>query len=217
MPWWLRGTSYLLPWRWVRGGAARCRGRAPAPGAGRAGADLHQVRADSLDLSRPAAAGYRRRTGDAAGPSTFRLGRRHMIEQQLHAPVGELFARFDSKPLASASVAQVHAAKLRSGEEVVVRWYGRTSSRSSARTWPGCSCWPIPPNASPSTRAACLVEVVDDYAKTIYDELDLLREAATPASSGATSKARHCSTCRRCTGTIAGRKCSSWSASMAYR
>jgi ubiquinone biosynthesis protein len=39
----------------------------------------------------------------------------------LGAPVEEVFARFDQEPLAAASVAQVHAARLRSGEEVVVK------------------------------------------------------------------------------------------------
>jgi ubiquinone biosynthesis protein len=47
------------------------------------------------------------------------------VEQVLAAELGgspdEVFARFDRQPLAAASVAQVHAARLRSGAEVVVK------------------------------------------------------------------------------------------------
>jgi ubiquinone biosynthesis protein len=47
------------------------------------------------------------------------------VEQVLRAdlggPVEEVFARFDREPLAAASIAQVHAARLRSSAEVVVK------------------------------------------------------------------------------------------------
>ncbi|MFE1665440.1 ABC1 kinase family protein [Microbacterium sp. P02] len=43
------------------------------------------------------------------------------IVHQLGRPIGEVFAEIDPTPLAAASVAQVHAARLISGEEVVVK------------------------------------------------------------------------------------------------
>lgn len=46
---------------------------------------------------------------------------RTLIEQQLGSPITGLFAEFDDRPLASASIAQVHSARLKSGEAVVVK------------------------------------------------------------------------------------------------
>jgi ubiquinone biosynthesis protein len=46
---------------------------------------------------------------------------RAAIEAALGAPIAERFATFDGTPLASASIAQVHAATLRDGREVVVK------------------------------------------------------------------------------------------------
>ena len=43
------------------------------------------------------------------------------IKLELGKPVEELFAEFDDKPLASASIGQVHSAKLKTGETVVVK------------------------------------------------------------------------------------------------
>ena len=46
---------------------------------------------------------------------------RAIVEAELEAPVGELFAEFETDPMASASIAQVHGARLKTGEAVVVK------------------------------------------------------------------------------------------------
>ncbi len=46
---------------------------------------------------------------------------RATLEAELGGPVEETFERFDERPLAAASVGQVHAARLRGGDEVVVK------------------------------------------------------------------------------------------------
>jgi len=46
---------------------------------------------------------------------------REIIEQELGKPINELFASFETRPMASASIAQVHAATLPDGREVVAK------------------------------------------------------------------------------------------------
>ncbi|WP_369601197.1 ubiquinone biosynthesis regulatory protein kinase UbiB [Hahella sp. SMD15-11] len=102
-----------------------------------------------------------------------------IIERALKRPVDEIFAEFGRTPMASASVAQVHPARLHSGEEVVVKVIrpGIASviekdirlMRSVARLIE--RYWEEGPRLHP-------VEVVDDYHHTIMDELDMQREAA---------------------------------------
>ena len=102
-----------------------------------------------------------------------------IIEKGLGKPLAELFASFEPRPMASASVAQVHAATLHSGEEVVVKVIRPdiepvirqdlalmfTLAKLVARYFP-------------EGRRLRPVEVVTDYEYTILDELDLGREAA---------------------------------------
>ena len=46
---------------------------------------------------------------------------REVIEGELGQPINDLFAEFEDRPLASASIGQVHRAKLKTGEEIVVK------------------------------------------------------------------------------------------------
>jgi predicted unusual protein kinase regulating ubiquinone biosynthesis (AarF/ABC1/UbiB family) len=57
---------------------------------------------------------------DKTTPLSFDV-MRSVLERELKRPLGEIFAEIDEKPLASASIAQVHAARLVSGEQVVIK------------------------------------------------------------------------------------------------
>ena len=101
------------------------------------------------------------------------------IQESLKADINTLFARFDEQPLAAASIAQVHAAQLWDGKEVVVKVLRPGIEKIIRqdievmylladlvqRYWK-------------DARRLRPVEIVAEYEKTIFDELDLMREAA---------------------------------------
>nr|WP_281496219.1 ubiquinone biosynthesis regulatory protein kinase UbiB [Marinobacter sp. S0848L] len=104
---------------------------------------------------------------------------RGIIERSLGAPVSELFAEFGADPMASASVAQVHPATLRNGQQVVVKvlrpGIEKVIRQDLALMYLMAGLlekyWSEGKRLHP-------VEVVADYDATIHDELDLQREAA---------------------------------------
>jgi ubiquinone biosynthesis protein len=105
-----------------------------------------------------------------------------IIEGAYGRGVDEVFERFDREPLAAASIAQVHSAKISDGPEVIVkilrpgveerieqdldvlRWLAGLADRY----------WQHGKRLRPR-------EVVAEYEQTIIDELDLMREAANTA------------------------------------
>jgi ubiquinone biosynthesis protein len=102
-----------------------------------------------------------------------------IIETALGGSVDTVFERFDRAPMASASVAQVHSARLREGREVVVKVI-RPDIEATIRkdiALLGLIARLVE-RWLPDGRRLRPVEVVDDYEHTILDELDLGREAA---------------------------------------
>ncbi|MFC3094824.1 ubiquinone biosynthesis regulatory protein kinase UbiB [Alteromonas sediminis] len=91
-----------------------------------------------------------------------------------------VFSEFDATPLASASIAQVHAAKLKeSGESVVVKVLRpdiRKTINDDMRLL--TSIAHVVERGLPDGKRLRPVEVVMEYEKTVVDELDLLRESA---------------------------------------
>ena len=116
-----------------------------------------------------------------------------IIEKALDCPVEEVFDAFESKPLASASIAQVHAAKLKNGTEVVIKVLRpnvlTVIQRDISLLYIIAE---LAARYSSEARRLRPVEIVAEYEKTILDELDLLREAANASQlrrnfEGATS------------------------------
>ena len=104
---------------------------------------------------------------------------RTLIEKAWGQPVETVLDAFDERPLASASIAQVHTGRLKDGTEIIVKVLRPgidkiirrdvdllfTFAHLAQRYWR-------------DGRRLRPVEVVREYEKTIFDELDLQREAA---------------------------------------
>ena len=104
---------------------------------------------------------------------------REVVESAYGKSIDEMFAAFETEPLASASVAQVHAATLHDGSDVVVKVLRPGITKrirkdvdllfalaKQVQRWWG------------DGRRLRPVEVVEEFERTIFDELDLQREAA---------------------------------------
>lgn len=105
-----------------------------------------------------------------------------LIESALGSPVNEAFAFFEDQPLASASVAQVHAARLHSGEEVVVKVLRPgIEERIKADLDLLFDLAEIANRSIPDASRLRPLEVVSEFKKTLLDELDLIREASNAA------------------------------------
>ncbi|HKU68223.1 MAG TPA: AarF/UbiB family protein [Candidatus Baltobacteraceae bacterium] len=113
----------------------------------------------------------------------------HVIREEIGAPE-DVFAFFDRRPAASASIGQVHAARLTDGREVMVKVRKPGVEHlvdmdlqilaDEARAWierfPALAPYDIP-------------GLLREFADTLRDELDYTKEAATFAISAASSRA----------------------------
>jgi ubiquinone biosynthesis protein len=107
---------------------------------------------------------------------------RAAIESALGGPVTAFFGSFEENPLAAASIAQVHAATLKDGREVVVKVL-RPGMREVIRRDLDVlyALARLAVRFVPDASRLRPLEVVAEYDKTINDELDLLREAGNAA------------------------------------
>ena len=107
---------------------------------------------------------------------------RATIERVLGQPIEALFASFEAEPVASASIAQVHFATLKSGREVAVKVLRPgmldiiEDDLALLRTLAG---WVE--RFSADGRRLKPREVVAEFNTYLHDELDLVREAANAA------------------------------------
>lgn len=104
---------------------------------------------------------------------------RWIVARELDRPLDELFEELEDEPLGSASIAQVHGARLPDGRHVVVKvqrpgiqrvvdadlWWMRLGARLLEWIFRGA-------------RLMNLSGIIDDFDRTIHEELDFCREAS---------------------------------------
>jgi len=104
-----------------------------------------------------------------------------LIEEALGKPLAELFARFDDAPLASASIAQVHTAKLHGegGMDVIVKVLRPGIEATMAKDIALLhTLAALAERFHPEAHRIQPKAIVAEYEKALWDELDLMREAA---------------------------------------
>ncbi len=104
---------------------------------------------------------------------------KELVEKSYGVSVEEYFDAFNVTPLASASIAQVHEARLKDGTDIVVKVLRPNIlpviKRDIALLFIIAK---LAERYSKDARRLRAIEIVQEYEKTILDELDLMREAA---------------------------------------
>lgn len=171
---------YLLPWNWrrrhYRPRAERL--RAVLEDLGPLFVKFGQILSTRRDLLSDDIAAELAKLQDHVPPFPGTQARA-IVERAYGHGLERVFAMFDETPLASASIAQVHAARLLDGREVIVKVVRPNLRRTIAQDIKlmylladaAERLWARGRLLKPSV-------VVAEFEKTLLDELDMMREAA---------------------------------------
>jgi ubiquinone biosynthesis protein len=179
-----RFLVYLSPWTWFQRSVGVARGerlRLALEELGPIFVKFGQALSTRRDLLPPDIADELAKLQDRVPPFDSAVAIAS-IEKSFGLALGDIFGRFDTKPLAAASIAQVHVAALKDGREVVVKIL-----RPGMREIIDLDLEVLHYLAELAdeywgeARRLRPVELVREYRKTILDELDLLREAGNAA------------------------------------
>ena len=182
----LRFVFLASPWTWFerRKGASRGeRLRLALEELGPIFIKLGQALSTRRDLLPPDIAVELAKLQDRVPPFDGRVARR-IVEDAYGKNLDEVFESFEETPLAAASIAQVHIARLKdamaeSGSDVVVKVLRPGMKQIIARDLEVMHALAgLAKRNSAEARRLRVDEIVDEYEKTVLDELDLMREAA---------------------------------------
>ncbi len=180
----VRFVTYFSPWYWLSNNRQRSRGQRLVEALEDLGpifVKFGQMLSTRKDLLPMEYADALSALQDRVRPFPAEQARKR-IERALGFPIESVFSCFEAEPMASASIAQVHAATLKNGDEVVVKIVRPgieprirqdleilyTVARLAEKYW----------SEGPRLHP---VDVVAEFDKTLMDELDLMREAANAA------------------------------------
>jgi ubiquinone biosynthesis protein len=177
----LRFVFLLSPWTWFerrKGNSRAERLRLALEELGPIFIKFGQALSTRRDLLPPDIAAELAKLQDRVPPFDGAVAK-HIIETAYGKPLDSVFAKFSTAPLAAASIAQVHVATLHSGEEVIVKVLRPGMREIIQRDLIVMhELARLARNNSAEARRLRIDEIVDEYEKTILDELDLMREAA---------------------------------------
>lgn len=137
---------------------------------------LGQVLATRVDLFPPEWIAEFELLQDAAPPLEFE-DLRDQLEEDLGGPPEEIFAQFETEPLAAASIAQVHRARLHDGTQVVVKIRRpgiKRTVEADLRLMKRLA--QIATRENPETQRFRPEEVVHQFSLSLRRELDLAHE-----------------------------------------
>lgn len=101
---------------------------------------------------------------------------RFMVESELGRPVDDLFVDFRDEPIASASIGQVHRARLKSGEEVAVKVQHENIASTVRKDLDVLTGLAQLVQRLPEFAPYRPVEMVAEFQRTLLRELDFGRE-----------------------------------------
>ena len=174
----------LSPWTWLQSDSQGSRGerlRLSLEELGPVFIKFGQAVSTRPDLLPPDIAAELAKLQDAVPPFPGEQAQA-LVASALARPLQEVFAQFDSTPLAAASIAQVHAARLLDGSDVVVKVLRPGMRERITRDLEVMyALASLVDRYSNEARRLRPRDVVREYERTIFDELDLMREAANAA------------------------------------
>ncbi len=181
-PWYFRWSRKMLFW-WPnkhKGTSEGKRLRLALQELGPVFVKFGQMLSTRRDLLPPAMVDELAKLQDKVPPFDSKKAEELIREALELKSLNELFSHFEHEPLASASVAQVHAAKLKLDDKDVVVKVLRPNIKHTieADVELLISIAKLVQQWLPDGKRLRPVEVVKEYKRTILDELDLLREAA---------------------------------------
>ena len=177
----LRFVFLLSPWTWLQrrsGGSRGERLRLALEELGPVFVKFGQAISTRRDLLPPDIADELVKLQDAVPPFPGEVARQIVASAQGRA-IEAVFANFETQPLAAASIAQVHGATLLDGSDVIVKVLRPGMRAIIGRDLDVLHALArLADRYSTEGRRLRPIEVVQEYEKTILDELDLMREAA---------------------------------------
>ena len=172
---------YILPWNWFRRKPVKNipeKIRSMLEELGPIFVKLGQVISTRKDLLAEPIAKELSKLQDHVKPFPAEVSK-SIVESELKYKITDIFQSFTTEPLASASIAQVHEAKLKDGSDIIVKVVRPGIKKEIEKDLLLMKrIAKYLTSLSDEFKRMHLIEIVNDYEILVYDETDLIKEAA---------------------------------------